>query len=111
LIACALRGESGEAYNLASGKEISILELAKLINEITGNKTPIDLKPARNWDRSGKRFGSTKKSREKLAFETSVLMRDGLYKTITWTEENHDLIAQAMNNHKVFLPEVSQYLS
>ncbi len=32
LIACAVRGEPGEAYNLASGVETTILELAKLIN-------------------------------------------------------------------------------
>ena len=33
----------GEIYNLASGVETSILELAELINELTGNPTPIAL--------------------------------------------------------------------
>ena len=33
LIACAERGEPGEAYNLASGVETSILDLAELIND------------------------------------------------------------------------------
>ena len=34
LVACALKGNIGEAYNLASGVETSILELANTINEI-----------------------------------------------------------------------------
>jgi len=32
------RGKSGEAYNVGTGKETSILELAKLVNELTGNE-------------------------------------------------------------------------
>ena len=63
LIACALRGEPGEVYNLASGVETTIRELAELINELTGNPTPIALTPARDWDHSGQRFGDPSKAR------------------------------------------------
>ena len=42
LIVCALRGHPGDVYNLASGVETSILDLAHLVNELTGNRTPID---------------------------------------------------------------------
>ena len=76
LIACALKGEPGEAYNLASGTETSILDLANLINDLTGNPAPIELKPARNWDRSGKRFGDPTKSRIRLGFEAKTALRD-----------------------------------
>ncbi len=47
LMACALSGEPGEIYNLASGAETSILELATRVNSIVGNATPIALTPAR----------------------------------------------------------------
>ena len=63
LIACALRGEPGEVYNLASGVETTIRELAELINELTGNPTPIALTPARDWDHSGQRYGDPTKAR------------------------------------------------
>ena len=63
LIACAERGEAGGVYNLASGAETSILELAELINELTGNETEIALTPARDWDNSGKRYGDPAKAR------------------------------------------------
>ena len=46
LIACATRGSAGEVYNLASGAETTIRQLAELINDLTGNPTPIALTPA-----------------------------------------------------------------
>ena len=103
LIATALNGNPGEAYNLASGVETTIRELAETINHITGNPAPVDLKPARDWDRSGCRFGSTKKSKEKIGFEAKVTIKDGLEKTVTWTKENLPMIQSCMSRHTYFL--------
>ncbi|MEL6997105.1 MAG: NAD-dependent epimerase/dehydratase family protein [Pseudomonadota bacterium] len=99
LMAAAARGEAGEIYNLASGVETSILDLANMINEATGNPTPADLKPKRDWDRSGRRFGSTDKSREKLGFEAQVSLAEGITRTVAWTRENSDLIQACMAQH------------
>ena len=99
LIACATRGEAGEVYNLASGVETSIRELAELINELTGNPTPIALAPAREWDHSGQRYGSTEKAREQLAFGAETDLRDGLVATIGWTRENLDWIERCIAKH------------
>ena len=95
--------DPGEAYNLASGVETSIFELANLINVVTGNKTPVDLRPARDWDRSGRRFGSTVKSSEKLGFSAEVGIADGLERTIEWTKANSVLIESVMVRHEYFL--------
>jgi nucleoside-diphosphate-sugar epimerase len=99
----ALRGVPGEVYNLASGVETRIRDLATLINEIVGNSRPVDLRPPRNWDRSGTRFGSTDKSRRLLAFEARVTMRDGLSRTVEWTRSHYDLIARCIERHRYFL--------
>ncbi len=109
LVLCAKYGKSGEAYNLASGEETTILELAKYINEETRNSTPVDLKPARVWDRSGKRFGSTKKSKDKLNFVTEVSIKKGLKKTVKWTIENKDYIHKLMNNHNILLNQKDNF--
>jgi UDP-glucose 4-epimerase len=106
LIACALRGRVGEAYNIASGVETSILNLARLINQLTGNPTPIVLAPAREWDRSGKRFGATEKTRRELGFVAATPLREGLRLTIDWTRGNRDTICRCMLQHARFLPEV-----
>src|SRR5690606_562723 len=109
LIACALRGQAGGVYNIASGMETSIKELAELINEITGNATPLDLKPAREWDRSGKRYGDPTKAKEQLGFEAKTSLRDGLEKTISWTNENYEAIERCIRQHSHFMPEVKNY--
>ena len=108
LIACALKGAPGHAYNLASGVETSILELATLINEQTDNPTPIDLKPARDWDRSGKRFGDPTKSRKELGFEARVALPDGLLRTIAWTRSHASIIERCISQHDYFLNQSSQ---
>lgn len=99
LMACAEKGEAGGVYNLASGVETTILELATLINEITGNPTPVALHPARDWDRSGRRFGSTGKSRRELGFEATISVREGLERTVAWTGRNRDAIARCIEQH------------
>jgi UDP-glucose 4-epimerase len=105
LMACTLRGTPGEVYNLASGVETSIFDLAQLINELTGNKTPVEFRPARNWDRSGRRFGSTDKSREQLGFDAKIEIRKGLKKTVDWTRKNMGLILQNISNHQMFMKQ------
>jgi UDP-glucose 4-epimerase len=106
LVACAQKGQPGEAYNLASGVETSIGDLARTINTITGNTRPVDLRSARDWDRSGKRFGSTDKSREKLGFTARVSIEDGLRQTIDWTRANASLIERTIANHNVMMRQV-----
>jgi nucleoside-diphosphate-sugar epimerase len=108
LTACALKGEPGEVYNLASGVETSILDLATMINELTGNTTPIDLKPARDWDRSGRRFGDPTKSRENLGFEAKTALLDGLEQTIAWTKANKSIIERCISQHDYFMSELSE---
>jgi nucleoside-diphosphate-sugar epimerase len=98
-MACALRGESGGTYNLASGVETSIRELAETINELTGNPTPIALTPARDWDHSGQRYGDPGKAERELGFRAEVGLRDGLERTIEWTRENLDWIESCMARH------------
>lgn len=99
LMACALKGEEGGVYNLATGKETTILNLANYINEFTGNKTSLDLKPARDWDRSGKRFASTEKAERELGFTAQVDIREGLRRTVDWTKDNMDLISLNITKH------------
>lgn len=111
LMACALRGEPGEAYNLATGHETSILELATWINELTGNPTPADIKPARDWDRSGKRFASTDKAKNQLGFEAQVPVKEGLEKTVAWTRENMRPISRCMFQHTVIMKQSGMALS
>ncbi len=106
LIACALKGKPGDVYNIASGYEKTIMDLASLINELTGNKAGIYHLPKRPWDNSGKRYGSGEKSHRELGFKAQVELRDGLAKTIAWTKENMPLIQRSIDKHQAQLKAV-----
>jgi len=103
LVRCALRGTAGEIYNLASGVETSIKELADLVNALAGNPAPLALQPARDWDRSGKRYGDPAKARSELGFTAEFALRDGLARTIEWTRRNRELIERCMARHAGFM--------
>jgi len=100
LVACALRGEAGDVYNLASGQETTIAALAELINELAGGRSTITTTPPRPWDRAGRRVGSTRKSQAALGYEARTELADGLRRTIEWTEANRALIDRAMAKHQ-----------
>lgn len=105
LIACAISGEAGEVYNLASGCETTIKELAELINRLTQNTTDVALKAARDWDNSGKRFGAPDKTFNKLGFKAEVDLATGLKHTIEWTKANRERIARSIEKHSYFMDQ------
>jgi nucleoside-diphosphate-sugar epimerase len=101
LIACALKGRPGEAYNIASGKETSVRELAERINALAGNSAGFLHLPRRPWDHSGKRFGSTAKSERELGFRARIEIEEGLRRTVEWTRANLALIKATIARHDV----------
>jgi nucleoside-diphosphate-sugar epimerase len=100
LLRCAIRGEPGEAYNLASGVETSIRELAETINAQLRRAAPIELAPRRTWDHSGNRLGSTLKARRALGFEARVPLALGVRRTVRWTQRNLPMIEASIRRHR-----------
>jgi nucleoside-diphosphate-sugar epimerase len=99
LVRCAVTaGVEGDVFNLASGVETSIRGLAEQIAELAGGGS-VRLVPARDWDRSINRVGSTEKARRLLAFEASVPLEDGLARTVEWTRANMERIDRAIERH------------
>lgn len=99
LLACALRGAPGDVYNLASGCETSIAGLAAAIDALTGNPTPPAVLGRRDWDHSGRRFGSTGKAKREIGFEARWSLGDGLARTLAWTRENLPVIEACIARH------------
>lgn len=104
LLCCADRGAAGDVYNLASGKETAVLDLATQINAITGNATPLQFLPQRTWDHSGKRYGDPTKAKRDLGFEARVELGEGLRQTVDWTRQHLPMIEAAMRQHAAHMP-------
>jgi nucleoside-diphosphate-sugar epimerase len=87
-------------YNLASGHEITIRDLAVRINTCTGNTAAPTYLPRRNWDRSGRRFGDPTKARVQLGFEARVSHEEGIRRTVEWTRDSLPLIERCIGAHR-----------
>ena len=101
LLRCAATpGVEGEVFNLASGVETSIRELAETIVELAGTGAEVEDAGARDWDRSLARVGDPSKARTQLGFEARVGLREGLERTVAWTRENADFIGRCIRRHE-----------
>ena len=104
LMLCATQGGLGEVYNLASGVETTIKELADEINRNVEPPVELELAARRTWDHSGNRLGSTDKARASLAFSAEVGLGDGIRRTVDWTRLNLAVIDAAIERHSEHLP-------
>jgi len=86
----------GEAINLASETETRIIDLAKWINEITGNKAGVVFKPRRDWDKAIRRRASIEKARRILGYEPKTDIKVGLRRVYEWILENRDKIEKCV---------------
>ncbi len=87
-ILAALRNDvDGGVFNVGSGKETSIAELAKLIFDVIGRNVPIKYAAARAADFSRARAELTR-SRLVLGFEPRIRLKDGLRAYVKWLSAN-----------------------
>lgn len=106
LMLCALRGTEGDVYNLGSGQETTIAELAEKIKQYAQSSSQIEYLPKRNWDNSGKRFASTMKSEKELGFKATMNIDEGLLITIQWAQENINFINQNIEKHSEYMAKI-----
>ncbi|ADP77873.1 NAD-dependent epimerase/dehydratase [Methanothermus fervidus DSM 2088] len=85
----------GEAINLGSGKEHKVIELAKIVNELTGNEAGVVYVGRREWDVKTRLLSSIEKAKKLLDYEPKVSFREGLEITYKWFVENWDKIKRS----------------
>ncbi len=96
LLACAAYDEAvGEAINLATGREVKILNLANWVNELTGNSAGIVFKERRNWDKKNRLLASIEKGKKILHYRPQTDFKGGLKRVHAWFEENWDNIRKS----------------
>jgi nucleoside-diphosphate-sugar epimerase len=78
----------GQEFNLASGKETKILDLANLINEIVENPQGVKFVQRRKWDTKDRLLASINKARELIGYEPKTEFKKGLINTIDWFKRN-----------------------
>ena len=74
----------GRVVNVGTYKETKIIDLAKKINELTGNKSPVEFVPRRTWDQTVRRVPNNQLARTLLNFEARTDLDEGLKRTYEW---------------------------
>ncbi len=85
----------GQEFNLASGKETSIIDLASMINEAVGNKAGINFVQRRKWDTKSRLLASIDKAKDLIGYEPKTTFQRGLMNTIQWFRDNWNNIEQS----------------
>jgi nucleoside-diphosphate-sugar epimerase len=99
VLAASKFGKLGEVYNLASGQEIMVKDLARKIIDYSESSSNLLIEGRREWDHSGRRFGDPNKSGKELNFRVSTDFDKGLRATISWTKENYTQIQKTISKH------------
>ena len=96
LLAMGVKDEAvGEAINLGSGKEHRVIDLANIVNELTGNKAGVKYVERRNWDVKKRLLSSIDKAKKILGYEPKTEFEEGLKKVHRWFTENWENIKRS----------------
>jgi len=85
----------GQEFNLASGKETKIGDLAAMINEAIGNKAGIHFIQRRKWDTKSRLLASIDKAKDLIGYTPKTAFHEGLMQTIQWFKDNGKNIEQS----------------
>jgi len=71
-------------FNVASGTETSLLELAQMLLRVMDSDLPVEHGPARAVNGVTRRLADTSLAREQLGFEAEVDLEEGLTRLVDW---------------------------
>lgn len=74
---------AGEAFNVGGEEEVTVLELAAIVMELTGSRVPIVHTPPRPGD-PRRRRPDISKAKRRLGWRPQVSLREGILMTVEW---------------------------
>ena len=79
---------AGEVINVATGRDISISEIASLVLEGVAKPTSLKIHVEERLGQVHRHIGSTEKAQQLLGWEARTAFEEGLARTIAWYSEN-----------------------
>jgi UDP-glucose 4-epimerase len=73
-----------EVFNVASGDETSLLELAQMLLDVMGSDLAVEHGPERSVNKVPRRLSDTRLARERLGFEAEIDLEEGLRLLVDW---------------------------
>ncbi len=95
LLAAEKEIANGKTYNIGSGHEVRIVELAEIINRIAGSDAGMEIAPYRPWDSIKNRKADISKTVEELGYKPVIDFEPQLRATYEWLRKNQSLFPRA----------------
>ena len=83
-LAAAEAAVSDEVFNVASGTETSLNDLAHMLLRVMGSDAPLEYGPERKVNAVPRRLADVSKARQLLEFQATVSIEEGLRRLVAW---------------------------
>ena len=80
---------SDDVFNVASGKEVSLADLAHSLLHVMGSDLKPEYGPARTVAAVSRRLAETQNARNKIDFEAQVGLEEGLRRLVAWWQASY----------------------
>ena len=87
-VLAAMSDVTDEVFNVASGRETSLLELAQMLSGIMGSSLAPQHRPARTVNGVTRRLAETAKAEQLLGFKARISLEEGLRERVGWWRSN-----------------------
>ena len=84
---------SDEVFNVASGVETTLLDLAEALMRVMGKQLQPEFGPERKVNAVPRRLASTEKAKRLLGWEAQVTLDEGLERLVNWWRANREHVA------------------
>ena len=82
-----------EVFNVASGKETSLNDLANSLLRVMGSNLKPEYGPERKVNPVSRRLADVKRARQRIGFQSQVSLEDGLARLVSWWQANRAVAA------------------
>jgi len=83
-----------EVFNVASGEETSLRQLAESLQKVMGAPAGLEFGPARKVNPVSRRLASTEKAASLLGFTATVSLEEGLRGLVEWWQQQRVMVNQ-----------------
>jgi UDP-glucose 4-epimerase len=83
-LAAASSDVTDEVYNIGSGAETSLLELAAALLRVMGSDLPVEFGPPRGVNAVPRRLADVSRAAEHIGWKAEVGLEQGLERLVTW---------------------------
>lgn len=87
-VLAAMSNVTDEVFNVASGVETSLNDLANSLLKVMGSNLKPDYGPVRKVNPVSRRLADVSRARQKIGFQSQVTLEDGLRRLVAWWQEN-----------------------